>query len=204
MNKEFWVGLSLAVIGFAGAGILLVLQIGNIITQNNAIAWLILFIVMLLAGLVTLIMGMTIHKPNIRMAKTIKTVTEENRTALPPIDDVVRAKTDRVMVNATPAYLTGLYKGYTKIQADKLAESFVGKWMKLSGPLNDVTNSSGDYVVYLENHLFPSGSAVAMRFDKSWKDRLSVLKVGDTIGVLGQIKDIDRVIVFLEKCELLD
>ena len=71
-----------------------------------------------------------------------------------------------------------MFKGYHILQAKKLAENYMGKWMKLAGPINDVTQLGDTYIVYLENHLYQSGATVSMRFDKSWKDRLSVLKIG--------------------------
>jgi len=45
--------------------------------------------------------------------------------------------------NVTPAYLVGLFKQGTAIQGAKQTESYIGKWMKLSGFLDDVLPSTG-------------------------------------------------------------
>jgi hypothetical protein len=46
---------------------------------------------------------------------------------------------NRQFVNVTAQYLMGFYRqGHTSVQANKLAEAFMGKWMKVSGPLGDV------------------------------------------------------------------
>ncbi len=207
MSKEFWAGLSLTIIGLAGAGILLSMQIGNIITQNNAQGWLILFTILLLAGLIILILSLLARKGNQSKIQVINNISANNAKIIElesDPKDSCPVINGRIVVNVEPNYLTGMFKGYTILQAKKLAENYMGKWMKLAGPINDVTQLGDTYIVYLENHLYQSGATVSMRFDKSWKDRLSVLKIGDNIVVLGQIKEIDRTVVLLDKCELID
>jgi hypothetical protein len=44
----------------------------------------------------------------------------------------------RTLVDVTPAYLASLYGEHTEIQADKLLEAFVGKWMRVSGSVEEV------------------------------------------------------------------
>ena len=44
----------------------------------------------------------------------------------------------RIVVDVTPEYLTGLFKQHLNVQAKKLIEAYIGKWMKVSGPLGDV------------------------------------------------------------------
>ncbi|MGA9048590.1 MAG: hypothetical protein WB588_06310, partial [Dehalococcoidia bacterium] len=78
MSKEFWAGLSLTIIGLAGAGILLSMQIGNIITQNNAQGWLILFTILLLAGLIILILSLLARKGNQSKIQVINNISANN------------------------------------------------------------------------------------------------------------------------------
>ena len=50
MGKDKWVGVSFAIIGFAGGGVLLCLQVVGVITSGNACLWLIFFAILLCVG----------------------------------------------------------------------------------------------------------------------------------------------------------
>jgi hypothetical protein len=111
----------------------------------------------------------------------------------------------RTFVDVTPEYLTGLFKEHTSIQAAKLVEAFIGKWIRLEGSLRDVTAISEDKaLVYFTSETFEYGTNVVMYFnDKATiENRLRVLKKGDQIAVIGQIQYIISMEVGLENCEL--
>ena len=102
--------------------------------------------------------------------------------------------------NVTPAYLVGLLKQGTVIRAVKQTESYIGKWMKLSGILDDVLPAGGQVMVTFKTNL--SLHDVIMYFNVTWIDRLSILSKGDKITVLGKIDKINVISVYLENCEL--
>jgi hypothetical protein len=115
----------------------------------------------------------------------------------------------RVIIDATPAYLVGFFKGHTHIQAEKLTEAYRGKWLKVSGPLGDVMGNTSEraQVTFARNAPIFVGRyfQVFMYFDRSqWDDRLSVLRPGTKITVIGRIREINRIEVHLENCELVD
>jgi hypothetical protein len=104
---------------------------------------------------------------------------------------------DRIIVNVSPQFLIGFFEQHTTVQAKKLVEAYIGKWMRVSGPLGDVWPNQ----VTFEHRLF--GSAVVfMYFSPEWTDRLSVLRRGDHLAVLGQIRNVNSMEVHLENCEL--
>lgn len=114
----------------------------------------------------------------------------------------------RTIVDVTPEYLTGLFDDHTDIQAERLIEAFIGKWMRVSGPVGNVSSiTEGKAVVR-----FPNSSSgdpygflnVTMYFnDESVIDnRLRILQKGDRIQVVGQIRRVSSAWVELEDCEL--
>lgn len=113
----------------------------------------------------------------------------------------------REMVNVTPEYLTGFYRqGHTSVQAKKLAEAFIGKWMKVSGPLGDVLgNYDNQRMVVFSDRSISTNDFVNMFFsDKERFGRLSTLKLGDTITVVGQVTEVNSLEIWLHNCELVD
>jgi hypothetical protein len=55
----------------------------------------------------------------------------------------------RITIDVDPDYLFGLADDKTRAQAVKLQEPFIGKWMKLSGPIVDVSNVNGRSFIVL-------------------------------------------------------
>lgn len=105
----------------------------------------------------------------------------------------------RIFVDVTPEYLASFYDQHMTIQANKLAEDYIGKWIKVAGRLGDVYPNQ---VVFAYKTF---GVVVFMYFDMNkWKDRLSILKRGSRIEVNGQIQRVNAFEVHLENCELID
>lgn len=121
---------------------------------------------------------------------------------------------ERVFVAAsiTPEYLLAFFREHTATQARKLAEAYVGKWMKVSGSLGDVNSydeslatvafASRD-VAFGEQTWFDY-TGLFMYFHDRWVDRVAILKRGDKLTVIGQIKEVERIALLLDNCELVD
>lgn len=138
------------------------------------------------------------------------------RTAISPAHSLLPAHNpdrsepeERTSIHVTPAYLVGLFEGLTDLQAMKLTGQFVGKWMRLSGPLGNVLSNREkiSQVTFLNRpSIFDPDYEhfiVYMYFDrKRWDDRLAVLPTGSPITVVGRLREFDRVTVHLEDCEL--
>jgi hypothetical protein len=108
----------------------------------------------------------------------------------------------RLTVRHSPKEILELYEGLTDVQGKKLIEPYLGKWLEVAGNVGDVHRFGDDYVVgfgYSREHPYN----ITMSFDgKAWGDRLSVLRINDSIRVRGQIGGVSRVTVVLSKCEL--
>jgi hypothetical protein len=109
-----------------------------------------------------------------------------------------------VSPNIDVEYLCEMFEGHTSLQASKMASAFIGKWMRLSGNLGEVLSSrpgASAQVTFMTSKL--KFTDVYMYFDKEWVERLSVLKHGDAIRVIGEIEEIHRTHVQLHHCELV-
>lgn len=96
-------------------------------------------------------------------------------------------------------YLTGLYRNHTSLQADALAASYIGKWMRLSVVVNDVKRTeNGLYSISYMTDKF----IVDMRFTADWADRASMLRAGSRVKVVGKLSAIDNRVVMLDHGEL--
>jgi hypothetical protein len=103
------------------------------------------------------------------------------------------------LVNVTPSYLMGLLRGeHTSIQAAKLVEVFIGKWIKVSGALDDVSGVADARLLTFADRL------AYMLFRREWFDHLSTLRRGDILTVVGQIKEVTKSMVILDHCEIVD
>jgi hypothetical protein len=110
---------------------------------------------------------------------------------------------ERIIVDVTPLYLMDLFSEHTSIQAQRLIEPYIGKWIRISGPLGDVSDNE-----YFSQVVFEHGpkmfAQVFMYFRQpNRSDRLSVLRRGTELTVLGQIERVNGMEVHLDNCELI-
>lgn len=100
---------------------------------------------------------------------------------------------ERIFVHRTPRELVGLFKRETSEQAQKQADAFYGKWLKVSGPLGDVGAWTGGFSQVTFGYKTFFDVTVFMMFrDRAYvENRLSLLRKGDRITVQGQIERID-------------
>jgi hypothetical protein len=110
----------------------------------------------------------------------------------------------REMVDVTPDYLMGLFDQHTSIQAQRLIEPYIGKWMKISGKLSDIMDNEYFSQVTFERDPQKRYGAVYMYFRQpDRRDRLSVIRRGTNLTVMGQIRNVANIELHLDKCELV-
>lgn len=114
-------------------------------------------------------------------------------------------KTKRIFVpkSVTPEYLMGLFKSQTIIQADKLIEPYINKWIETEGSLSQVTSRSWPEVC--ANVILRFGEyQIHLTFDKTWIERLSMIRRKDNIRVRGTISQVRTYSIDLENGEIVD
>ena len=110
---------------------------------------------------------------------------------------------ERQIVDVTPDYLRSFFVEHISIQAQRLIEPYIGKWMRVSGPLDDVSNNEYFSQVVFERR--PGTHTVTYMYFRQpdRRDRLSVLRRGTELTVLGQIERVNAMEVHLNNCELI-
>jgi hypothetical protein len=115
-----------------------------------------------------------------------------------PVPPVLLPRGERVFVNEDLAYLSSLYRGQTTAQADKLAEIYRGKWMKITGQVDDVTSRAMSFAHQRDVPL------VIIHFRDDWQTRFELLKRGDKATVIAKIDEISANHISLVSGELVD
>lgn len=120
------------------------------------------------------------------------------------------AKQERIPVgpSITPEYLVGLYRENTGIQATKLTERVIGKWMRVSGRVEEVlpTGPTSAQLTFQrrpdESMYLHERATIYMRLRESWIDRVAMLRRGDEVTVYGQLDQVDKLAIHLMSCEI--
>jgi hypothetical protein len=106
----------------------------------------------------------------------------------------------RIFAERTAEELMNFFAGHTTVDANKLLEVYMGKWLQVSGVFDDVTAHHLGLTVYIE---LPNHSSVFMQFEPEWHDRLLMLKRGSIITVVGKIHRVSWTNLALRECELI-
>lgn len=102
----------------------------------------------------------------------------------------------------TPEYLTGFFRNELAIHAERRTKDFIGKWMRVSGNVEDISEGYPKGTVRVTTHRSGIVSIIFLRFDAEWHDRVMLLQRNQTITVLGSIRSIESYYLHLEHCEL--
>lgn len=105
----------------------------------------------------------------------------------------------RIYVDVSPIYLTDLYRGRTSIQADALAAVYKGKWIEVTGKVNDISDAFGGVTIFI---VCDDSRMVTAGFPKDKKDKISHTAHGAIISLHGKILEINSYVVKLEECDL--
>jgi hypothetical protein len=106
---------------------------------------------------------------------------------------------DKIFIDVSPIYLTDLYRGRTSIQADSLAAVYKGKWIAVTGKVNDISDAFGGVTIFI---VCDDSRMVTAGFPVDKKDKISHMAHGAIISLHGKILDINSYVVKLEECDL--
>jgi len=110
----------------------------------------------------------------------------------------------RVFVNVPPDYLMKFFEDHTQILATRLVEPYVGKWIKISAPVFNVSarkNSAGEQTMTVALHRPKSTILFMLAFGSQWADVLTILRKDDLFTAIGKIEAVDRTSITLVDCE---
>lgn len=129
------------------------------------------------------------------------------------LSEAARVHPERTYVGPgiTVAHLMDLCRGKTSSQGARLTAPFVGKWIRISGSFQDVSQwrwigpGSGIANVKLDGASIGVRPGVGVHFmvtDKAQADRFELLAIGDPVMIEGRIDEITSVTAFFHDCEL--
>lgn len=113
----------------------------------------------------------------------------------------IKQAEEPVFITASVEQLLDRISGLMPSDAQKIAAPFKGKWLKVSGPLESVSDTLNDQL--LVRLVDPPASRVQMFFNSGWRGRLELLMRGQPVKIAGRIVVISEGHVWLENCELL-
>jgi hypothetical protein len=111
----------------------------------------------------------------------------------------------REFTDASPAELLETASATTAIQAAKILESHYDKWLRASGPLDNVTPWDRDFgfsMVTLSNYQLTNQINFFFNDRKTVEDRLGELRPGTQLTIVGKISEIRAHNITLKKCEI--
>jgi hypothetical protein len=113
------------------------------------------------------------------------------------LTDVTFMRTEEPSIlDVTPEYLMGFFEGHTDMQGRTRAAEYIGKWMKASGRVENI--SSGSQVTFADR-----SPVHAVFRKKKWLDHLLILGPGDNITIRTQIVKIQPGNLVLDSCEFI-
>jgi hypothetical protein len=93
------------------------------------------------------------------------------------------------------------FRNYTNAQAEKFASEHVGKWIKITETVFDVSHGGSTILVVIDRS--PHHGTDILPFDQSYASRLDALSKKDEISARCQIAEITTSGIGLSQCRLL-
>jgi hypothetical protein len=111
---------------------------------------------------------------------------------------------DRRLVRASVSDLLNIYHEHTQVQADRLAEAYLGGWLTVAGAVHDVVSSGGSDSHRVCIRMAGTDEMIFAEFPEESQQQLLMLRRGEPIEVSGRIASIGGHGVGLEESEFLD
>jgi hypothetical protein len=120
---------------------------------------------------------------------------------------IVSRKATRIreFTDASPAELLETASATTEIQAAKILKPHYNKWLRVSGPLDNVTPWKPDYgfaMATLSNYQLTNQISFFFSDRKTVEDRLGGLRAGTQLTIVGKISEIGVHNITLKECEI--
>lgn len=131
-----------------------------------------------------------------------KIISDQDKAKYAAILSKLRDKfPQRIIADITPDFLTDLYKDHMSTEGDRDIVPYVGKWLLLSGAIDDQWKSYKITVLFLR---WEEVHSIVLSFDDIWSDHLSVLRRQQNILAFCQVQRANSRAAFFEHCELID
>ena len=139
------------------------------------------------------------------VAYLIRRLQRDKRPARPV------STTERSYLREGPLDLTKIYRIHTHLQADRLAETYLGSWMRIRGKFNNISEASGRVHLSVSYSRFrwssPFFTPSILIFLKTADERgrhFRTLKREQPVTIDGRLTEIAAYDLHLEDVELID
>jgi len=113
-------------------------------------------------------------------------------------------ESERIIVDTTLDYLLGFFKEHTNAQAQKLIETYLGKWIKLTSEVKNVDELPDEVMVFAGISIPPKIQHIFFHFnDQVNIDRAKLLRRDEEITILGEIVVVEAHSIHLKNCEFV-
>lgn len=111
----------------------------------------------------------------------------------------------RILTYDSPKEITALFKSHTSAQAHKLLEPYYNQWLRVEGKLGDVGPWADSFSRVVLRRAFRS-PGINMHFTdrQVYGNRLTVLRPGRRVVVVGKITKITASSITITDCELVE
>jgi hypothetical protein len=112
---------------------------------------------------------------------------------------------DRVFIPLTLEELMDMVKEHTEMQRSRVAEVYLGKWLRVIGPVWDTREGWPAFSEETSYHVSIDipGGLVHLSFGAKWKGHIEILRRGDPIIAIGRLTMFDSRGASLKDCELV-
>jgi hypothetical protein len=120
-------------------------------------------------------------------------------------EQVTKIPEERTFVSSSVKLSTfqSLFTGRTRLEGDRLTQPYLGKWIKISGRLEDISKGFFNGININLEMPFPRYD-VQIRFDEEpWFEKLETIQIGQKIAIIGKIDFITPYAFCLKDCELI-
>jgi hypothetical protein len=99
-----------------------------------------------------------------------------------------------------------LFRDNTAMQAQKLIGDYVGKWMRVSGRVVNVSSIGNNIQVLMRPPISENrpDDYIDLQFAPGWKDRVSILRRDDEISAEGRLANVSGLWISFNDCELIE
>ena len=124
---------------------------------------------------------------------------------LPKVEAAVAEQPRRIFLGKTTTveYLQKLFRENTEIQANKLVGDYIGKWIRVSGCVVNVSSIAQGIQVLMRPRKSEKrpDEYVQLHFGADWIDRVSILRPDEEISAIGQLNAVSGLWISLKNCE---
>jgi hypothetical protein len=115
-----------------------------------------------------------------------------------------RVSVGAATITASTDDLISVFRGRTTAQGVQLAKAYKGKWMKVSGSIEDIREQSTMIPFCNAREIRLDTPSVILSFGLKWNKSISALNIGDTITVFGKVGYVYVNHMRLRQCELVE